>query len=77
VIRDEAEYRRAVALVREEQERLTRYATEWAERGYTPEQVAKLLEPLECLHLGRLEKLEIGQIAKPGCDLKLDPKKSP
>lgn len=58
MIRSESEYQQAVARIDAERERLAEHAVEWAKQGFTPEQVAKLKQPLESFHRQLVEEVE-------------------
>lgn len=58
MIRTESEYRHALARVDAEKQRLSDYAGACASKGFTPEQVAKLLEPLQSFHAQLLEEID-------------------
>jgi len=47
MIRNETEYQHAVARIDAERRRFAEHAEAWKQQGFTPEQIAKLTEPLE------------------------------
>ena len=51
MIRNETEYQHAVARIDAERRRFAEHAEAWKQQGFTPEQIAKLTEPLESFHL--------------------------
>jgi hypothetical protein len=58
MIRTESEYRHALARVDAEKQRLSGYAGACASKGFTSEQVATLLEPLQSFHAQLLEEID-------------------
>ncbi len=58
MIRNETEYQQATARIAAERARLAEHADAWSQQGYTPEQVAKLRQPLESFHLQLVEEVE-------------------
>ena len=57
MIRNETEYQQAIARIDAERQRHAEYDLAWREQGYTPEQVAKLKEPLESFHRQLVEEV--------------------
>lgn len=66
MIKTDREYRRTVDLVRAQSQRFMEYERELASRGYTPEQVARGLEPMRTFHLGMVEEVEYYERLKRG-----------
>lgn len=66
MIRSENEYQQAVARLDAERARIAQYAVDWASQGYTPEQVAKLRQPLESFHMQLVEEVESYERLKRG-----------
>lgn len=66
MIRSEAEYQQALKSIDAERERFASHAEEWKRQGYTDEQVAKLLEPLESFHLQLVEEVQSYERLKRG-----------
>lgn len=58
MIRSESEYLEARKRIDAERERLVQHAAEWALQGFTPDQIAKLKQPLESFHLQLQEEVE-------------------
>jgi ribosome-binding protein aMBF1 (putative translation factor) len=58
MIRSETEFQEALNRLEVERDRLAQHAKSWAKQGFTPEQVAKLKEPLESFHLQLVEEVE-------------------
>lgn len=66
MIRDETEYRQAVARIDAERKRLTEHIEAWKKQGFTAEQVAKLREPLESFHMQFVEEVQSYERLKRG-----------
>lgn len=66
MIRNEAEYQQAVERVAAEKQRLIEHCASWTEQGFTPEQVAKLREPLESFHMQLAEEVKAYEGLKRG-----------
>ena len=66
MIRNESEYQEAVGRIDAERERLSGHAAAWARQGFTPEQIAKLREPLEAFHLQLVEEVRSYERLKRG-----------
>lgn len=66
MIRNENEYQQAVARIEAEQKRFQEHAEAWAKQGFTPEQIAKLKEPLESFHRQLVEEVESYERLKQG-----------
>lgn len=66
MIRNETEYQQAVARIDAERKRLTEHVEAWQKQGFTPEQVAKLREPLESFHLQLVEEVQSYERLKRG-----------
>lgn len=66
MIRNETEYQHAVDRIAAERERLVEHCAAWKEQGFTPEQVAKLREPLESFHMQLVEEVQSYERLKRG-----------
>lgn len=66
MIRNENEYQEAVKRIEEERARFTQYGANWKAQGYKPDEVAKLLEPLQSFHKQLVEEVEYYQRLKQG-----------
>jgi ribosome-binding protein aMBF1 (putative translation factor) len=70
MIRSETEYQQAQDRIAAERLRFAEHANDWANQGYTAEQIARLMEPLESFHqqlveeVERYERLKRGQFAE-------------
>lgn len=51
MIRSESEYQNAVTRLEAERQRFAQHKEAWKKQGFTPEQIAKLAEPLESFHM--------------------------
>lgn len=58
MIRNETEYRQAVARIDAERERLAAHVADWRAQGFSDEEVAKLREPLDSFHRQFVEEVE-------------------
>lgn len=56
MIRSESEYQQALKGIEAERARFVQHAGDWKKQGYTDEQVAKLMEPLESFHRQLVEE---------------------
>lgn len=66
MIRNETEYQEAVKRITEEKARLDQYAAHWKSKGYGPDEMAALREPLESFHLQLVEEVESYERLKRG-----------
>lgn len=66
MIRNETEYQQAVARADAERTRLAAHVDAWARQGFTPEQVAKLREPLDSFHMQLVEEIQSYERLKRG-----------
>ncbi len=66
MIRNESEYQEAVKRIAEEKARLDQYAANWKSKGYGPDEMAALREPLESFHLQLVEEVESYERLKRG-----------
>ena len=66
MIRNEAEYQEAVRRVQAERARFDQYAADWKAKGYSPPEIARLLEPLQSFHMQQTEEIESYQRLKQG-----------
>lgn len=66
MIRNENEYKQAVARADAERERFAAHVGAWKEQGFTPDQIAKLKEPLESFHLQLVEEVQSYERLKRG-----------
>ncbi len=66
MIRNENEYQQAVNRIDAERDRLDRHAVAWEKQGFSPEQIAKLREPLESFHLQLVEEVQSYERLKRG-----------
>ena len=70
MIRSESDYQQAVARIAGERARLAEYVEAWKKQGFTPDQVAKLRQPLESFHMQfeeevrSYERLKRGQFSE-------------
>lgn len=58
MIRNETEYKEAVARLRAEQERLKDHAERLKETGLSPEEIKRVIDPMESFHLQLKEEVE-------------------
>ena len=58
MIRSEAEYKRAVTRLREEEEHITAHKNSLHEEGYTAEQIKRAVDPLLSFHLQLQDEIE-------------------
>lgn len=66
MIRNETEYQEAVKRIDEEQARLSQYVANWKTKGYGPDEIAALKEPLESFHMQLVEEVESYERLKRG-----------
>lgn len=66
MIKTDREYTDTKELIRRREEAFIASAADLAARGYTPEQVAKLHEPMRTFHLGMVEEVEYYERLKRG-----------
>ena len=66
MIRNESEYQQAVARIEAERGRFEQHGEAWRQQGFTPEQIAKLKEPLESFHMQLVEEVESYERLKRG-----------
>ena len=66
MIKTDGEYRRTMAMVAAQSQRFVEYEQELAARGYTPEQVARGLEPMRTFHMGMVEEIQYYERLKRG-----------
>lgn len=58
MIRNETEYKRAVERVTEERKRFDQTKLSLKEQGLSPEEIKRVIEPLESFHLQLIEEIE-------------------
>ncbi|MFT3786026.1 MAG: helix-turn-helix transcriptional regulator [Tepidisphaeraceae bacterium] len=58
MIRNETEYKEAVARLKAEQERLKDHAERLKETGLSPEEIKRVIDPMESFHLQLKEEVE-------------------
>lgn len=58
MIRNETEYQQAVRRIDAERERFAQHMEAWRKQGFTPEQIARLKEPLESFHMQLVEEVQ-------------------
>lgn len=66
MIRNQTEYREAVARVLKERQRLTEYEQSLRKEGLAPDEVARALEPLQSFHIQLQEEVESYERLKRG-----------
>lgn len=66
MIRNEAEYSQAVSRLKEEHERLAEHRQRLASTGLSPEEVNRVIEPIESFHLQLREEVESYERLKRG-----------
>jgi len=66
MIRNETEYQQAVARVDAEKQRFTEHIDAWKKQGFTADQIAKLMEPLESFHMQLVEEVQSYEHLKRG-----------
>lgn len=66
MIKTDSEYKYTKELIRRREEAFIESARDLAARGYTPEEVAKLHEPMRTFHMGMVEELEFYERLKRG-----------
>ncbi len=66
MIKTDGEYRRTMAMVTAQSQRFVEYEQELAARGYTPEQVARGMDPMRTFHMGMVEEVEYYERLKRG-----------
>lgn len=66
MIRNETEYQQALARIDAERARLKEHADAWTKQGFTPEQVARLRQPLESFHMQLAEEVQSYERLKRG-----------
>lgn len=66
MIRSEAEYQQARTRIDAERKRFAEHADAWRKQGFTAEQVAKLMEPLQSFHMQLVEEVESYERLKRG-----------
>jgi ribosome-binding protein aMBF1 (putative translation factor) len=66
MIRNESEYQQAQDNIAAERSRFAEHPKDWARQGYTANQIAKLMEPLESLHEQLIEEVETYERLKRG-----------
>lgn len=66
MIRNETEYQEALKRIAEEKARLAQYVVHWQGKGYGPDEVAALREPLESFHLQLEEEVQSYERLKQG-----------
>ena len=66
MIRNESEYQNAVSRIEAERRRLASHRLDWEKQGFTRDQVAKLIEPLESFHQQLVEEIESYERLKRG-----------
>ena len=66
MIRNETEYQEAVKRLDAEKARLGQYVENWKAKGYGPDEVAALKEPLESFHMQLVEEVESYERLKRG-----------
>ncbi|MCC7389452.1 MAG: helix-turn-helix transcriptional regulator [Phycisphaerales bacterium] len=66
MIRNETEYQEATKRIDEEKARLAQYTAAWREKGYGPDEIAALKEPMESFHLQLVEEVQSYERLKRG-----------
>ena len=66
MIRNETEYQQAVARVDAEKKRFAEHMDAWKKQGFTDDQIAKLMEPLESFHMQLVEEIQSYERLKRG-----------
>ena len=66
MIRSESEYQNAVSRLDAERERFAQHKEAWKKQGFTPQQIAKLAEPLESFHMQLEEEVRSYERLKRG-----------
>ena len=66
MIRNETEYQEAVARLEEERERMTAHKRQLEETGLSPEEIKRVLDPMESFHLQLVEEVESYEKLKRG-----------
>ncbi len=66
MIRNENEYREAVARLKEEEKRLAAHRRELEKTGLSPEELKRVLDPMESFHLQLAEEVESYERLKRG-----------
>ena len=66
MIRNETEYQQAVARVDAEKKRFAEHMDTWKKQGFTADQIAKLMEPLESFHMQLVEEIQSYERLKRG-----------
>lgn len=66
MIRNETEFQQGVARIEAERKRLAGHVEAWRKQGFTPEQIAKLREPLDSFHLQLVGEVESYERLKRG-----------
>ncbi|MFG0284112.1 MAG: helix-turn-helix transcriptional regulator [Phycisphaerales bacterium JB039] len=66
MIRNETEYREAVARLAEERRRIAEHRARLAQTGLTPDEVKRVIDPIESFHLQLAEEVESYERLKRG-----------
>jgi len=66
MIRNENEYQQALARIDAERARLAEHAEAWRADGFSPEEIARLRQPLESFHMQLVEEVESYERLKRG-----------
>ncbi|MDR3528451.1 MAG: hypothetical protein P4L57_14360 [Rhizomicrobium sp.] len=66
MIKDDTEYREAVARVHEDRNRLAEHRLRLAETSLSPDEIKRVIDPIESFHLQLREEVELYERLKRG-----------